>query len=112
MTLTQPMPLLEPKVDHHLDKNNPREVFGWKIYDWANSAFYTTVVGALYGPYLTQLTQQAVGENGVVLSLGQLGSLTANSFFPVCVSVGVVLQVFLVPVRGAIVGSRNLNTRV
>src|SRR6267142_2539112 len=30
-----------------LDKNDPREIFGWKMYDWANSAFYTTVVGAL-----------------------------------------------------------------
>ena len=32
----------------HLPRNDPREVFGWKMYDWANSAFYTTVVGALY----------------------------------------------------------------
>ena len=95
-----------------LSKNNPREIFGWKIYDWANSAFYTTVVGALYGPYLTQLTQQAVGENGVVLSLGQLGSITAKSFFPTCVSVGVFLQVFMLPVLGAIADYTNLKKRM
>ena len=35
-----------------------------KMYDWANSAFSTTIVGALYGPYLTEITQRAVGENG------------------------------------------------
>jgi MFS-type transporter involved in bile tolerance (Atg22 family) len=33
------------------DKNDPRELFGWKMYDWANSAFYTTVVGALFSRY-------------------------------------------------------------
>ena len=65
-----------------LDKNNPREVFGWKMYDWANSAFSTTIVGALFGPYLTEITQRAVGENGTVLNLGPLGAITAKSFFP------------------------------
>jgi MFS transporter, UMF1 family len=93
-------------------KNNPREVFGWKMYDWANSAFYTTVVGALYGPYLTELTQRALGENGVVLSFGPLGSITAKSFFPTCVSVGVFLQVFLLPLLGAIADYTNLKKRM
>ena len=60
----------EVGVTSNSDKNNPREIFGWKMYDWANSAFYTTVVGALFGPYLTRLAQAAVGENGVVLDLG------------------------------------------
>ena len=64
MTTTTPT---EAGVTSNSDKNNPRELFGWKMYDWANSAFYTTVVGALFSPYLTRLAQTAVGENGVVL---------------------------------------------
>ena len=95
-----------------LAKNDPREVFGWKMYDWANSAFYTTVVGALYGPYLTELTQRAVGENGVVVGFGQLGSITAKSFFPTCVSIAVFLQVFMLPVLGAIADYTNLKKRM
>ena len=47
------------------------------LYDWANSAFYTTVVGALLGPYLISLAQADVGKTGVVLSLGPLGAVTA-----------------------------------
>ena len=35
--------------------NDRREIFGWMMYDWANSAFFTTVVGAMYGPYLTSV---------------------------------------------------------
>jgi UMF1 family MFS transporter len=96
----------------HLDKNNPREMFGWKMYDWANSAFSTTIVGALYGPYLTEITQRAVGENGTVLSLGPMGAVTAKSFFPTCVSAAVFLQIFLLPILGSIADYSNLKKKL
>ena len=82
--------------------NDRREIFGWSMYDWANSAFSTTVVAALFGPYLTALAQGAVGDNGVVLSLGVFGDVTAKSLFPYATSLSVFLQVFLLPILGAI----------
>src|ERR687883_806990 len=88
-------------TDRRHPPNEPREVFGWIIYDWANSAFVTTVGTVLLGPYLTALAQVAAGENGVVLNLGPL-IVTAKSFYPYCVSTSVFLQVFLLPVLGAI----------
>ncbi len=94
------------------DKNNPRELFGWKMYDWANSAFYTTVVGALFSPYITRLAQTAVGENGVVLDLGPLGNVTAKSLPTLCVSLSVGLQVFLLPVLGALGDYSDLKKRL
>ena len=94
------------------DKNDKREIFGWKMYDWANSAFYTTVVGALFGPYLTRLAQAAVGENGVVLDLGPLGEVTAKSLPTLCVSLSVGLQVFLLPILGALGDYSNLKKRL
>src|SRR5689334_5926643 len=94
------------------DKNNPRELFGWKMYDWANSAFYTTVVGALFSPYLTRLAQSAVGENGVVLNLGFLGAVTAKSLPTLCVSISVGAQVFLLPVLGALGDYSDLKKRL
>jgi len=93
-------------------KNDPREIFGWKMYDWANSAFYTTVVGALFSPYLTRLAQSAVGENGVVLDLGFLGAVTAKSLPSLCVSISVGAQVFLLPVLGALGDYSNLKKRL
>src|SRR5688572_450274 len=93
-------------------KNNPRELFGWKMYDWANSAFYTTVVGALFSPYLTRLAQAAVGENGVVLDLGPLGAVTAKSLPTLCVSISVGLQVVLLPVLGALGDYSDLKKRL
>jgi len=37
---------------------------GWAMYDWANSAFFTVVVGVLVGPYLLSLAERAVGAEG------------------------------------------------
>jgi UMF1 family MFS transporter len=96
----------------NLDKNDPRELFGWKMYDWANSAFYTTVVGALFSPYLTRIAQTAVGENGVVLNLGFLGAVTAKSLPSLCVSFSVGAQVFLLPVLGALGDYSDLKKRL
>ncbi len=100
-----------PPIDRS-DKNDPREIFGWKMYDWANSAFYTTVVGALFSPYLTRLAQDVVGENGVVLDLGFLGAVTAKSFPSLCVSISVGAQVFLLPVLGALGDYSDLKKKL
>lgn len=82
------------------------------MYDWANSAFYTTVVGTLFSPYITRLAQAAVGENGVVLDLGPLGNVTAKSLPTLCVSISVGAQVFLLPVLGAIGDYSDLKKRL
>ena len=34
-------------------KNDKREITGWAMYDWANSAFSVTVVTTFLGPYLS-----------------------------------------------------------
>ncbi|HEX6185181.1 MAG TPA: MFS transporter [Pyrinomonadaceae bacterium] len=92
--------------------NDRREIFGWMLYDWANSAFYTTVVGALLGPYLIALAQSDVGRTGVVLNLGFLGSVTAQSFYQLFVAVAVGSQVLLLPIVGAIADYSNLKKRL
>ena len=89
-----------------------REVFGWVIYDWANSAFQTTVVTVLIGPYLTALAQAAVGDNGPVLRIGGFAAVTAKSLFPYSVSLSVLLQVVLLPVLGAMADYTNTRKRL
>src|SRR5215212_996500 len=94
------------------DVNDRREIFGWVMYDWANSAFSATVATTLLGPYLTALAQNALGENGTVLSFGPLGRVTAKSFFPFCVAASVFFQTFLLPVLGAIADYSHLKKRM
>ncbi len=83
-------------------KNDRREIFGWLTYDWANSAFYTTVVSVLAGPYLTELAQADVGKGGVVLSLGPIGSITSDNLFTSTLGASIFLQIFLLPLLGSI----------
>lgn len=102
-------------------KNNRREIFGWLMYDWANSAFFTTVITVLAGPYLTALAQEsicrelnnAVGcENGTVLDLGFLGSITASSLFPTMLAASILIQVFFLPILGSIADYTHLKKRM
>lgn len=96
--------------------NDKREIFGWAMYDWANSAFSTTVVTVFLGPYLASLATntakaQYLAAHGVNWTpeaglplLAYLGNfpIAPDSFFPYCVSLSVLLQVLFLPVLGAI----------
>jgi UMF1 family MFS transporter len=93
-------------------RNDRREIAGWLVYDWANSAFSTTVITVLAGPYLTALAQRHVGPNGVVATLGPFGSVTALSLFPFCISASVFLQVLLLPLLGALADYSGAKKRL
>ncbi|MET0419333.1 MAG: MFS transporter, partial [Actinoplanes sp.] len=84
-----------------------RERTGWYFYDWANSAFQTTVITVFLGPFLTSVTEIAAGCelgaddcNGRVHPLGI--TIAAGSFYPYLVSLSVLLTVFVLPVMGAV----------
>ncbi len=76
-----------------------KEQRGWYVYDWANSAFYTTVVAVLLGPYLTEIAKAAADANGNVPFFGL--RVAAQSVWPYSVSLSVFLQVFVLPIVGA-----------
>lgn len=87
-----------------------REQIGWYFYDWANSAFYTTVITVFLGPYLTELTKAAADANGFVYPMGI--KVAAGSFFPYMVSLSVLLQVFFLPILGAIADYSRLKKQL
>jgi len=82
--------------------NDKREIFGWAMYDWANSAFSTTVGTVFLGPYLATLAQNAAtaSQDGVARILGI--PIAPDSFFPYCISLSVGMQVLFLPILGAI----------
>jgi len=94
-----------------IKKNQRTEIFGWMMYDWANSAFFTTVVGVLLGPYLLDLAQRAVGENGVILDLF-LFNVTPKGFPAFCTAVAVISMVVFLPMLGAVADYTNLKKRL
>ena len=89
---------------------NKGEQIGWYFYDWANSAFYTSVVTVFIGPYLTTITRAAADANGYVYPLGI--KVSAGSYFPYLVSLAVVLQVIFLPIAGAIADYSKLKKQM
>lgn len=87
-----------------------REQVSWYFYDWANSAFSTTVVTVFLGPYLTAVAQSAADATGYIYPLGI--PVLADAFFPYMVSLSVVLQVFFLPMLGAIADYSQLKKRL
>jgi UMF1 family MFS transporter len=87
-----------------------REQKGWYWYDWANSAFYTTVLTVLFGPYMIEIAGKAAGcteyerENDCVktVSIGFL-DLAAGSLPFYLTSFATIFSAFLLPVVGAMV---------
>ena len=84
-----------------------RERVGWYFYDWANSAFSTTVVTVFLGPYLTSIAKSAAGcaaaDECDDRRIGLLFlDILPGQLFPYMVSVSVFLTVFVLPVVGAI----------
>ena len=77
-----------------------REVRAWYLYDWANSAFFTTVAALFLGPYLTSLAKAAAGSDGLVHPFGI--PIDPRSFWSYAVSVAVSAQVLVLPIVGAI----------
>jgi UMF1 family MFS transporter len=83
-----------------VDRALKRERFGWYSYDWANSVFSTTVVTVFLAPYLTTIAKAGADADGRIHPLGI--SVPPGSFFGYVVSVSVVLQVFVLPITGAV----------
>ena len=80
--------------------NDRREIFGWAMYDWANSSFSTTVGTVFLGPYIAALAREAAGANGMVTFLGL--PLSPDAIFPFAISLSVVFQAGFLPILGAI----------
>jgi UMF1 family MFS transporter len=108
--------------------NNKREIFGWAMYDWANSAFSTTVGTVFLGPYLASLATDAaklefLARNGFAWSeaVANQYPLTASlaglqiapdSFLPYCVSFSVGMQVLFLPILGAIADYSHMRKQM
>lgn len=87
--------------------NDKREITGWMMYDWANSAFSTTVVTALLGPYIQSLAE-AASEPFRLFG----AAIEPGAIYPFAVSLSVILQVLFLPLLGAIADYTALKKRM
>ncbi|MCH8982918.1 MAG: MFS transporter [Acidobacteria bacterium] len=71
--------------------NDPRIIFGWAMYDWANSAYITTF-GAIVAAFFTGVIVPEDGFNG----------LSGETLWSLVVSIGAMILFLWMPVLGAI----------
>jgi UMF1 family MFS transporter len=92
--------------------NDKREILGWSMYDWANSAFSTTVGTVFLGPYVANLAREAAAAAGTdtVPFFGL--PVAPDSFLPYCISFSVFMQVIFLPILGAIADYSHLRKRM
>ena len=90
--------------------NDRKEIFGWAMYDWANSAFSTTVGTVFLGPYIASLAAAAAHPDGLARFIGI--PIAPDSFLPYCISFSVGLQVLFLPILGAIADYSHLRKRM
>ena len=93
-------------TDGFLTKKSVRR--SWYLYDWANSAFSTTVISLFIGPYLTSVAESGADASGMISLWGL--EMRPGSLYPYAVSFSVFAQVFLLPIVGGIadrIKSRN-----
>lgn len=94
--------------------NDKREIFGWAMYDFANSAFSTTVGTVFLGPYVAGLIRTAAEVAGTqTVRLPLLGiPIAPDSYISYCASLSVGLQVLFLPILGAIADYSHLRKQL
>ena len=79
--------------------NRAREQRAWYFYDWANSAFSTTIAGVLFAPYLIAIAENAAVDGRIsVLGL----SVAPGSLPSYTITASTLLSAILLPLLGAV----------
>lgn len=80
-------------------KNRKRAITAWTMYDWANSAFATTIMAAVLPVYYSQVAAATLGGN------------LATVYWAYTTSVSLLVAAVLSPILGAIADFRGAKKR-
>jgi UMF1 family MFS transporter len=87
-----------------------REIWGWGLYDFANSPFATTILAVIFNRYFAEVL--AGGEEGVLISvLGRAVRVPGVTFFTYALAAAMLIVAVLAPVLGAIADSSGSKKR-
>lgn len=78
-------------MSENADRTYRKIINAWCMYDWANSAFATTIMGAMFPPFYRALVTAA-----------GLGEANATAYWAYTTSIALLLIASLAPVLGAI----------
>ncbi len=76
--------------------NDPKKIRAWSLYDWANSAYSTTVVGTILQSYLVAITPDDQGPG----------------LWATTITISAILSFVLAPILGAIADATNIKKKM
>jgi UMF1 family MFS transporter len=92
-------------TEHLPPKNDPKTVFGWCMYDWANSAYNTTVAVGLLPVYFASVV---VGPDGATIGAT---TYSATAIWGFVVGLGAFIAFLLSPTLGAVADLASAKKR-
>ncbi|XOF33067.1 MAG: MFS transporter [Candidatus Electrothrix sp. YB6] len=81
-------------------KNNNRQVWGWALYDWANSAFATTVMAGFFPIFFKQYWSYGADVNTSTAQLGMANAIAS------------LLVAAMAPLLGAVADKGNVKKKM
>lgn len=91
-----------------MDKQQRKAIFGWCLYDWANSSFATVVLAAVLPVYFASL----VPESGATLPFFSAHKFTAVSLWGYSVAASMLVLAVAAPVLGALADRNAWHKRL
>lgn len=82
-------------------RNDKRTIFGWAMYDWANSA-YITIFGAVVGAFFT----------GTIMAGDTYWGLSGEALFSILIGLGSLVLLVAMPILGAIADYSDTKRRM
>jgi len=81
------------------EKNYKKQIYSWAMYDWANSAFATSILAGILPIYYSKVAAASLAPN------------TATIYWSYTLTIALVIIAFLAPVIGAISDYSNNKIR-
>ena len=81
-------------------RNDNRTIFGWAMYDWANSA-YITIFGAVIGAFFT----------GTIMTGDTYFGLSGEALFSILIGIGSIILLLAMPILGAVADYTDAKRR-
>lgn len=92
--------MMAPMTETHIVRNDKRTIFGWAMYDWANSA-YITIFGAVIGAFFT----------GTIMTGDTYWGLSGEALFSILIGIGSIVLLLVMPVLGAVADFADAKKR-
>ncbi len=81
-------------------RNDKRTIFGWAMYDWANSA-YITIFGAVIGAFFT----------GTIMTGDTYWGMSGEALFSILIGMGSIVLLLAMPILGAVADYTDAKRR-